>query len=207
MVLNNETIIIDYGAGNLRSVESAISYLGIKAVTSSDPDDIRLANRVIFPGVGDAKAAMGGLRKTGIDAALREVYQKGIPMLGICIGCQLVFTESEEGKTKCLNLVQGKVMKFRPEIDIKIPHMGWNTVYQKKRNPLLEGISKTARFYFVHSYYIAPKDQTVIVGTTNYGHEFPSMILSENLFATQFHIEKSGTWGLKILRNFLEWQP
>ena len=207
MVLNDKTLIVDFGAGNLRSVESAISYLGLKAVISSDPNKIRSADRVIFPGVGDAKAAMGVLKKTGIDVALREVYQAGIPMLGICIGCQLIFTESEEGKTKCLDLIQGKVVKFSAGMNITIPHMGWNIVQQKKQNPLLKGISKVARFYFVHSYYIIPKDQSVVIGTTNYGQKFPSMILSKNLVATQFHVEKSGVWGLKILRNFLEWQP
>ena len=207
MTRRDQVVIVDYEAGNLRSVELAVAHLGAAAVTSADPERVRTAERVIFPGVGGADAAMAVLRKRGLDAALREVRQAGRPMLGICVGCQVIFDSSEEGPTDCLGLVPGRVVRIQPAAGRKVPHMGWNVVRQRRRHPLVEGIADGARFYFVHSYCVLPDEQDTTVGATRYGTEFAAIIAAGNIVATQFHAEKSGRWGLQLLANFLSWTP
>ena len=207
MTRRNEVVIVDYEAGNLRSVELAVAHLGAATVTSADPERVRAAERVIFPGVGGADAAMAVLRKRGLDAALREVQQAGRPMLGICVGCQVIFDSSEEGPTDCLGLVPGRVVRIQPAAGRKVPHMGWNVVRRRRPHPIAEGIADGARFYFVHSYCVLPDNQGTTVGATRYGTEFAAIIAAENMVATQFHAEKSGRWGLQLLANFLSWTP
>ena len=207
MTRRDEVVIVDYEAGNLRSVELAVVHLGATPVTSADPERVRTAERVIFPGVGGADAAMAVLRNRGLDAALRDVQRAGRPMLGICVGCQVIFDSSEEGPTDCLGLVPGRVVRIQPAAGRKVPHMGWNVVRQRRRHPLVEGIADGARFYFVHSYCVLPDAQGTTVGATRYGTEFAAIIAAGNMVATQFHAEKSGRWGLQLLANFLSWTP
>jgi glutamine amidotransferase len=207
MTRRDDVVIVDYEAGNLRSVELAVAHLGAAAVTSADPERVRAAERVIFPGVGGADAAMAVLRNRGLDAALREVHRAGRPMLGICVGCQVIFDSSEEGPADCLGLVAGRVTRIQPAAGRKVPHMGWNVVRQRRRHPIVAGIADGARFYFVHSYCVLPDDQRTTVGATRYGTEFAAIIAADNIVATQFHTEKSGRWGLQLLANFLSWTP
>jgi glutamine amidotransferase len=207
MTRRDEVVIVDYEAGNLRSVELAVAHLGAGAVTSADPERVRVAQRVIFPGVGGADAAMAVLRSRGLDEALREVYRAGRPMLGICVGCQVIFDSSEEGPTDCLGLVAGQVTRLQPAPRRKVPHMGWNVVRQRQQHPIVAGIADGARFYFVHSYSVMPDDRRMTVGATRYGREFAAIVAAGNIVATQFHAEKSGRWGLQLLANFLSWTP
>jgi glutamine amidotransferase len=207
MARRDEVVIVDYEAGNLRSVELAVAHLGAGAVTSADPERVRVAQRVIFPGVGGADAAMAVLRSRGLDEALREVYRAGRPMLGICVGCQVIFDSSEEGPTDCLGLVAGQVTRLQPAPRRKVPHMGWNVVRQRQQHPIVAGIADGARFYFVHSYSVMPDDRRMTVGATRYGREFAAIVAAGNIVATQFHAEKSGRWGLQLLANFLSWTP
>jgi glutamine amidotransferase len=207
MTRRDEVVIVDYEAGNLRSVELAVAHLGAGAVTSADPERVRVAQRVIFPGVGGADAAMAVLRSRGLDEALREVYRAGRPMLGICVGCQVIFDSSEEGPTDCLGLVAGQVTRLQPAPRRKVPHMGWNVVRQRQQHPIVAGIADGARFYFVHSYSVVPEDHRTTVGATRYGREFAAIVAAGNIVATQFHAEKSGRWGLRLLANFLSWTP
>jgi glutamine amidotransferase len=207
MARRDEVVIVDYEAGNLRSVELAVAHLGAGAVTSADPERVRVAQRVIFPGVGGADAAMAVLRSRGLDEALREVYRAGRPMLGICVGCQVIFDSSEEGPTDCLGLVAGQVTRLQPAPRRKVPHMGWNVVRQRQQHPIVAGIADGARFYFVHSYSVVPEDHRTTVGATRYGREFAAIVAAGNIVATQFHAEKSGRWGLRLLANFLSWTP
>jgi glutamine amidotransferase len=207
MARRDEVVIVDYEAGNLRSVELAVAHLGAGAVTSADPERVRVAQRVIFPGVGGADAAMAVLRSRGLDEALREVYRAGRPMLGICVGCQVIFDSSEEGPTDCLGLVAGQVTRLQPAPRRKVPHMGWNVVRQRQQHPIVAGIADGARFYFVHSYSVMPDDRRMTVGATRYGREFAAIVAAGNIVATQFHAEKSGRWGLRLLANFLSWTP
>jgi glutamine amidotransferase len=203
----DELLIVDYEAGNLRSVELAVAHLGRAAVTSDDPERVRRARRVIFPGVGGADAAMAVLRGRGLDDALREVHRAGRPMLGICVGCQVVFDSSEEGPTDCLGLLPGRVTRLLPAPGRKVPHMGWNVVRQRRAHPVVAGIADGARFYFVHSFSVTPGAAEVTVGATWYGREFAAIVAAGNIVATQFHAEKSGHWGLRLLGNFLSWSP
>jgi glutamine amidotransferase len=207
MTRRDDVVIVDYEAGNLRSVELAVAHLGAAAVTSADPERVRAAERVIFPGVGGADAAMAVLRNRGLDAALREVHRAGRPMLGICVGCQVIFDSSEEGPTDCLGLVAGRVTRLQPAPERKVPHMGWNVVRQRQQHPIVAGIADGARFYFVHSYSVMPDDRRMTVGATRYGREFAAIVAAGNIVATQFHAEKSGRWGLQLLANFLSWTP
>jgi len=200
--------IIDYKAGNLTSVKLAVQKVGGNAVITSDPDVIRAADRIIFPGVGAAGAAMYNLRDLNLDTLVKEQIASGKPFLGICVGLQVLFDMSEEdGGTDCLGIVPGQVKLFKaapPET--KVPQMGWNSVNFVKSHPLLEGVKNNSYFYFVHSYYPYPSDKTYILGETSYADvTFSSMIYKDNLVATQFHLEKSGKVGLKILENFCGW--
>ena len=199
--------IIDYEAGNLTSVARALTYLGCENKITADAETIAAAERVIFPGVGAAKATMETLQKRGLDKVLIDFYRTGKPMLGICIGIQILFTHSDEEDTECLNLLPGYVKKFpttETETEIlKVPQIGWNEVYQTKAHPIFKDVPNPAHFYFVNSYYPVPQMQDVIIGKTAYGLEFCSVIAHDNLIATQFHLEKSGRVGLKMLNNFL----
>jgi imidazole glycerol-phosphate synthase subunit HisH len=200
--------IVDYKAGNLTSVKRALDHLSIENQISADPDVVRSALRVIFPGVGAAGAAMGVLKERGLDAALKESFQKGTPILGICIGCQIVLTRSEEGDTPCLDILPGTCVRFQVDDPaLKIPHMGWNAVSVLKPHPILGHLRSGDEFYFVHSFYPRPADPSCTYAVSDYAGEFPVAIGVDNLFAVQFHAEKSGPLGLQLLKNFAEWQP
>lgn len=199
--------IIDYNAGNLTSVKRGLDHLSIKNVISSDPDIVRNAERIIFPGVGHAGSAMKILNERGLDTAIIEAFEKGVPILGICIGCQIILSHSEEADTTCLNLIPGKCIKFKlSDPSLKIPHMGWNTVSVTRHHPVLTGLDKKGYFYFVHSYFPLPENPVDIFAECEYGGTFPAAIGNKNLFAVQFHTEKSGPAGLKLLENFSKWK-
>lgn len=200
--------IIDYNAGNLTSVRLALEAIEAPCEITSDPARILAADRVIFPGVGAAAEAMRNLRERGLLDSLRDVVVAGKPFLGICLGTQVIFEFSEEdGGTPCIGIVPGAVKRFTPSDPMcKIPQMGWNAVDFRKPHPLLEGIENGSEFYFVHSYYCAPSDPAYIVGETDYADViFASVVGKGNLFATQFHPERSGRIGLKLLENFSLW--
>ncbi len=200
--------IVDYKAGNLTSVKRALDHLSIPNQIGADPDVIRKSQRVIFPGVGAAGAAMDVLRERNLDSALIESFQNGTPFLGICIGCQIILTRSEEGNTPGLNLMSGVCNKFRLEDEtLKVPHMGWNSVSVTHKHPVLSHLRPGDEFYFVHSYYPRPEDNSQVYATCEYGQIFPVAIGMNNLFAVQFHTEKSGPVGLQLLKNFSEWKP
>jgi glutamine amidotransferase len=198
--------IVDYKAGNLTSVKRALDVLGIPNQISSDPQVVRKAKRIIFPGVGHAGAAMSVLKERGLDSALIEAVRSGTPTLGICIGCQIILSHSEEGDTPGLDLLSGECVRFRiQEAALKIPHMGWNAVTVTQTHPILAHLRPGDEFYFVHSYYPRPTDPATIYATSEYGGSFPVAIGKDNLFAVQFHAEKSGALGLQLLKNFAEW--
>lgn len=205
--------IIDYQAGNLTSVARALTYLGYECIISSDISELKKAERIIFPGVGAAKSAMESLRRFGLDQFLKEAFREGKPILGICLGTQIIFEESEEdGGTETLGLLKGKVVRFPEPLiwngeKLKIPQMGWNRVRWIKNHPVFKDLDPEYEYYFVHSYYPQPADSEVICGITFYGIEFPSAVAYQNLVAVQFHPEKSGKPGLKILKQFCEWIP
>jgi glutamine amidotransferase len=194
--------IIDYGAGNLRSVANAIAKLGYQATVTSNPGDLPGAAAVILPGVGAAADTMRNLERLGLSEAIRQVVADGLPMLAVCVGMQVLFDETEEGgRHRCLGIIPGVVKRLPP--GLKIPHMGWNQVHQSIRHPLFDSIPDGANFYFVHSYCAEPRDPEAVAGTTDYGVPFCSALVSGNLMATQFHPEKSGENGLRMYENFL----
>ncbi len=200
--------IIDYNAGNLTSVRLALEHIGAPCEITREPARIRAAERVIFPGVGAAGEAMKHLRALGLRETLQAVVESGTPFLGICLGTQVIFEFSEEdGGTPCLGLIPGKVRRFTPsDPHCKIPQMGWNTVEFARAHPLFAGIEERSEFYFVHSYYPAASDPAYIVGETDYADvRFASAVGKANLFATQFHPERSGRVGLRLLENFSKW--
>jgi glutamine amidotransferase len=200
--------IIDYNAGNIRSVLRACAEVGAKAAITGDPEAVTKAEKLIFPGVGAAPSAMAYLKKTGLDQALNGAFRAGIPILGICLGTQIVLDSSEEGDQKCLGLIPGKTVRFRlKDKKLKIPHMGWNEVKVVKPHPLLDGIKKRDEFYFVHSYYPQPKDKENLYAVADYGGDFCCTLGYRNLFAVQFHPEKSGRLGLRMLERFNRWNP
>ncbi len=200
--------IVDYKAGNLTSVKRALDHLGIPAQISKDPEVVRRAARIIFPGVGHAGAAMEVLKSRALESALKEAFTRGIPILGICIGCQIVLDYSEEGNTEGLSLIPGVCTRFELENQsLKIPHMGWNTVTVTQPHAVLAHLEPSDAFYFVHSYYPLPADETNIFATCDYEITFPVAIGVDNLFAVQFHAEKSGPLGLQVLENFSRWNP
>jgi len=202
-------VILDYEAGNLTSVEVAVAHVGGNPLVTSDPEVIRGAARIIFPGVGAAPAVMDILNSSGLGEALRESVNRGVPTLGICIGAQVILESSEEGNATCLGLIKGSVIRLAEQSNdqsaLKIPHMGWNDLNPVAAHPILKDIPACSQFYFVHSYHPAPADEKLIIGTTEYGKIFPSAYARSNLVATQFHPEKSGRVGLKLLENFLAW--
>ncbi len=203
--------IIDYEAGNLRSVELAVKKLGFACTVTQRREEILSSERVIFPGVGAAGKAMSELSHLGLDEVLTHEFEAHKPILGICLGAQIVLERSEENDTQCLGLVKGNVKLFPQPLfseeneRLKIPHMGWNGVHLHKSHPVLEGITPADEFYFVHAYYPLPASDNCVIGTTGYGIEFPSVIGYKNLIAMQFHPEKSGPAGLRILENFCTW--
>ncbi len=203
--------IIDYEAGNLTSVARAVKSLGADCRVTKDLGVIAGAERVIFPGVGAAGAAMASLRRLGLEAALKNALAAGKPVLGICLGTQIIFEKSEEDLAACLGILSGATVRFPVEHKdaagqaLKVPHMGWNGVTWRRPHPVFAGLPAEAEFYFVHSYYPAPAEAADVVGTTEYGLTFAAAVARANLVAVQFHPEKSGRPGLKILANFLAW--
>lgn len=206
-------VVVDYGMGNLRSVAKAFEHaakengIPMDVTVSSDPAAVRAADRVVFPGQGAMPDCMRFLRESGLEPAVREVaIQK--PFFGVCVGMQMLFDESEEGATPGLGIIAGKVRRFRPtDLTQKVPHMGWNRVTHTRSHALWQDIPSDERFYYVHSYYCDPNDQEVTVATTEYVGRFTAAIARANIFASQFHPEKSHTVGLTLYRNFLTWQP
>lgn len=198
--------VIDYGAGNLKSVQNALARLSAEHFLTSDPKELTGASAMIFPGVGEAASAMAQLKKTGLDGAIAEFFRSGKKMLGICIGSQIIFERSEERGTPCLGLLEGTVKGFARTSGLKIPHMGWNQVRFVPEHPVTRRISEGSYFYFVHSYYPSPARSTDVCGWTEYGVDFPSAVARDNLIAFQFHLEKSGEAGLLLLSDFLAWK-
>ena len=198
-------VIIDYQAGNLTSVVRSFKALGVEGRVTQDPAQVAAASRVVFPGVGAAGKAMATLRELGLDRALQESFRKGIPILGICLGAQIILESSEENDTPCLGLLPGHTRALPHRSGLKIPHMGWNRVRFLRPHPVFQGLPEEAEYYFVHSYYPDPAEKAMVLGVTEHGVEFPSALGWRNLVATQFHPEKSGRYGLKILENFLAW--
>jgi len=195
--------IIDYGAGNLRSVAKAIAKLGYEANVTSNPDDVLNADVVILPGVGAAGDTMNSLERLGMVDPIRQVIAQNRPFFGVCLGLQVLFTDSEEGGGQgCLDIIPGTVRRLPPHL--KVPQMGWNQVRQRMAHPLFNGIPDGANFYFVHSYYADPEGKAIIAAETDYGVSLPSVIIKGNIVATQFHPEKSGDLGLKMYYNFLK---
>lgn len=201
--------IVDYDAGNPTSVQRALAAVGAESRITPDPDHVRRADRVIFPGVGHARSAMEVLRQRGLDQALREAFSRGTPILGVCVGAQLSLTRSEEGDTECLGLVPGVVRRFPPlPAELKVPHMGWNRIDPVgAEHPLLAGLPEQNEFYFVHSYYLDPSEPDSVVATSEHGLRFAAAFARANLAALQFHPEKSGPLGLALLERFTRWSP
>jgi glutamine amidotransferase len=195
--------VVDYGAGNLRSVTNALAKLGHQAKVTHRTADVLDAEVIIFPGVGAASYAMEGLRQHGLDNAIRQAVSDGQPVLAICVGMQVLFDSTEEdGGCQCLGIIPG-VVKRLPNV-LKTPHMGWNQVKQTQAHPIFEGIGDEEDFYFIHSYYAAPETDECTIGTTEYGVSICSVVADGNLVATQFHPERSGGPGLKMYSNFLK---
>jgi glutamine amidotransferase len=195
--------IVDYGMGNLKSVEKGFKKVGIAATVTSNPKVVDNARAVVLPGVGAFRDCIRNLTDLSLTEAVVTSINKGKPFLGICLGLQVLFSESEEfGTCKGLDIFRGKVVRFRE--GLKVPHMGWNTVKIVNRPPILSEIEDNAYFYFVHSFYVVPEDQGIIATTTDYGTDFTSMVWKDNVFATQFHPEKSQELGLKVLAGFGE---
>ena len=199
-------LIVDYKAGNLTSVRRALDHLDIPCRIVSTGDELRNAERVIFPGVGHAAAAMENLKERELDVALIEAFEQGTPILGICLGAQIVLSRSEEGDTPCLDLIPGDCPRFQlSDRSLKIPHMGWNEIAINQPHDILKDVNQGDEFYFVHAYYPRPSDSAHVFATCEYEVTFPAAIGHRNLFAIQFHPEKSGQVGLTLLRNFSQW--
>ncbi len=193
--------IVDYGAGNLRNVLMAFRRLGVAAEVTAEARDIRRATALVLPGVGAFGDGINALRALGLEESLVAALRAGVPFLGICLGLQLLFEASEElGEHRGLGLLAGRVRRFPP--GLRVPHMGWNQIQQTRAIPLWQGIPDGSYAYFVHSFYVAPTDASVIAATTEYGLEFVSAVAQDNLYAIQFHPEKSQDVGERLLRNF-----
>jgi imidazole glycerol-phosphate synthase subunit HisH len=197
--------IIDYQMGNLRSVQKGFEKVGYSSTITSDPAELERADKVVLPGVGAFGDAMAELRRRSLVDPIRQAVASGKPFLGICLGLQLLFDCGYEGQRhEGLGILAGEVVRFELPVEYKVPHMGWNQLCVRRSAPLLAGVSEGAYCYFVHSYYVVPREPSVIAVETNYGRPFCSMIWRDNLFATQFHPEKSQQTGLRMLKNFAE---
>ncbi|HJM89470.1 MAG TPA: imidazole glycerol phosphate synthase subunit HisH [Dehalococcoidia bacterium] len=197
-----DVVIVDYGAGNLRSVARAVAHAGVEARVTSAARDIEGAKAVILPGVGAAADTMANLRAGGLDGPIREYIQSGKPFLGVCMGFQALFDVSEEGGShECLGVLPGRIVRF-PQ-GMTVPHTGWNTVDLVQEHPVFEGIPSGSYFYFVHSYHPQPAEPDTVIGETEYGVRFPAVMGRDNMIATQFHPEKSAELGLRLYANFL----
>ena len=204
--------IIDYNAGNITSVARALQSIGQDFIVTDNTEKLDAASHVIFPGVGAAGEAMAYLREKKLDEWLKRWFATGKPLMGICLGTQIILDYSEENNTSCIGLVAGSTKRFPEKMtsgqeSLKIPHMGWNSVKLLRQHPVFENIAPESEFYFVHSYYPSPADSDVVLGTTDYGITFCSVLAKNNLIAMQFHPEKSGHPGLQILKNFCAWRP
>lgn len=198
--------IIDYGVGNLRSVEKAFAATGCEAMVTGDESELRKAERLVLPGVGAFGACVKALSERGFDRLVREQVRGGTPVLGVCVGMQLLFEESDEfGSTPGLGLMRGRVRRF--ENSLVVPHVGWNRIQQRKAHALFEGVDDGAFCYFVHSFFCEPADEAVVVGQTEYGGHYASVVAQGNVCGVQFHPEKSQEIGLRMLRNFAEFEP
>ncbi|NLY99583.1 MAG: imidazole glycerol phosphate synthase subunit HisH [Pirellulaceae bacterium] len=197
--------IIDYGMGNLRSVQKGFEKVGHAATVTSDPQTVRGASKLVLPGVGAFENAIAEIQRLGLARPILESIDSGKPFLGICLGLQLLFQRScENGRHDGLGALRGEVVRFRLPPDYSVPHIGWNQAIIRRRAPILEGIEQGTYFYFVHSYYVVPEDQDVVAVETDYHAPFCAMVWRGNLFATQFHPEKSQAAGLRLLKNFAE---
>ncbi|MFV1956144.1 MAG: imidazole glycerol phosphate synthase subunit HisH [bacterium] len=197
--------VIDYGMGNLRSVQKGLEKVGCSVIVSSDPSVIASSDGIVLPGVGAFRDCMSNLTQAKLADTVQDAVREGKPFLGICLGMQILMSISEEfGLHQGLDLVPGRVVKFPLNRDLKVPHMGWNKVYSAGPNPFMKGIPDGSFFYFVHSYYAEPESEDMVATWTDYGLRFCSSISTGNLFACQFHPEKSQRWGLKLLENFGE---
>ncbi|HET7772013.1 MAG TPA: imidazole glycerol phosphate synthase subunit HisH [Chloroflexota bacterium] len=193
--------VVDYGAGNLKSVQHAVEHVGLPAVVTADAQQILTADGVILPGVGAAADTMSNLQQRNLVGVVKQVIARGTPFFGVCMGLQALFTFSEEGgRHECLDVLPGRVRRFDPGLNI--PHMGWNQVRQRRQHPFFDGVPDRANFYFVHSFYVEPEDERFIAGETEYGVPFASVVCRDNVMATQFHPEKSAEDGLRLYRNF-----
>lgn len=196
--------IIDYGAGNIRSITKALQYAGAEVQVTDDPPVVAAARAVVLPGVGSGGAAMACMKRRGLDDAIRQATEQGKPFLGICLGMQLLADFHAEGEVDGLRLFRGEVRRI-PH-GPKIPHMGWNQVRPARTGlPIFANIPPEAYFYFAHSYYVEPQDQQGVAAVTDYGSSFCSVIVTERVWGTQFHPEKSGSFGLQLLHNFIRW--
>ncbi len=199
-------VIIDYGMGNVKSVYNALHFLGYEAEIISDPEALKSADVVVFPGVGAFGEGMLELEKRSLIEPIKEHISKGKPFLGLCLGLHLLFDKSyEHGEHKGLGILQGEVLKFPDpsETGLKVPQMGWNTIKIFKQHDIFKDFPSDSYVYFVHSYYVQPEDENIVAGKTDYGVEYCSMVIKDNIFAMQFHPEKSQKLGLKLLENFL----
>lgn len=199
--------LLDYGMGNLHSAAKALEHVGATVDITHDPKLIAQADKIVFPGVGAMRDCMAGMHDAGVDDAVKQAaFNK--PLLAICVGMQALLQSSEENDgVDCLGIFQGKVKRFPDQAGLKVPHMGWNQVHQANpEHPLWHGIAQDSRFYFVHSYYVQPDDAGLVAATCDYGLDFAAALTRDNLFATQFHPEKSHTAGLQLLKNFVEWR-
>lgn len=199
--------LLDYGMGNLHSAAKALEHVGATVDITHDPKLIAQADKIVFPGVGAMRDCMAGMRDAGVDEAVKQAaFNK--PLLAICVGMQALLQSSEENDgVDCLGIFQGKVKRFPDQVGLKVPHMGWNQVHQADpEHPLWHGIAQDSRFYFVHSYYVQPDESGLVAATCDYGLDFAAALTRDNLFATQFHPEKSHTAGLQLLKNFVEWR-
>jgi imidazole glycerol-phosphate synthase subunit HisH len=216
--MTNRIAVVDYGMGNLRSVEQALRHVAaevsgdVEVVLASTPELIQSADRVVFPGQGAMRDCVAELDARNMRDAVKSAAASK-PFLGICIGLQMLFDHSEEADAAGLGILSGQVKRFAADLKdpdglrLKVPHMGWNQVVQTKRHPLWDGIADQAFFYFVHSYHVVPDDAGIVVGRTDYGHPFNAAVARDNIFAIQCHPEKSARDGLQLLRNFVNWNP
>lgn len=193
--------IIDFQAGNLFNVQNALNQIGVKSIITSNPQDIIQAKKIIFPGVGAAGATMKNLQKLNLIEPIKNYIKSNRPFLGICLGAQILLSKSAENNTECLNIISGKNLKFKNK-NLTVPHMGWNQVNIIRKNKLFTDIPSNCYFYFIHSYYLSPKEKISVISETDYGINFASALQINNLYAVQFHPEKSAKWGLKLLNNF-----